>query len=132
MIIVSNLQILNSVDTLKYLNEQSLPIKTSFQIAHLIKKLNGILGVINSEKEKIIFKWAVKNDKDEIIKPADSNGNPIEDQIVIKDINQFQIEIEQLYNINNDIEFNKIKYDEFGSVVISPSMISCLDWLIEI
>lgn len=123
---LKNKVIIDAVPALNSLSETKLPVKTSYIVAKNISELSKLLEDINKIKDGIIDKWMEK----------DKNGNPIksgeqEGSFKLKKDNKYHKEMEELFEIENEVKITKVKLDDLGDIDISPGTLISLDWMIE-
>ncbi len=111
------------VENAKYIIEESnVPIKLAYKLTKLYKKLNTELEQLEETRIKLITKYAEK-DEDGNVKQNEDNSVPI-----MKDkLNEFQTEVNDLFSMEIDIEFEPINIDDFGDINISPKHLIGLD-----
>ncbi|MGG7143540.1 hypothetical protein ACQPVP_08745 [Clostridium nigeriense] len=122
---LSNERLINSVGVLSKLNNSELAVKTSYKLSKNIKTLDKEIVLFNEEKQKLINKYAVKNEKGE---------NKIENGIVeIADTENFNKECRELLDIEVDVKIEKINIDELAksNLTITPGELSLIDYLIK-
>lgn len=124
----SNEKILNDAPRLTAISNKQLPVKISYAIAKNIKKIEAELNVYNSEREKLIEKYSVK---DEDGKTMTDKNNQI--KIQPEHIEDWNKDIKDLMAIENDVEiYNyKFKIDELNGYSISPAELQAIEYMIE-
>lgn len=97
------IDLLTSSDTVKTLIKKDFSCKTSYWLARIFSELESLSKTFGDEKDKIIDKYAKKDDKGEVIT---DNGN-----ITITDIMAFQKNLSELLEIKLKLEAEKIAFD---------------------
>ena len=122
---LSNERLMNSVGVLSKLNNSELAVKTSYKLSKNIKTLDKEIVLFNEEKQKLINKYAVKNEKGE---NKIENGN-----FEIADRENFNKEYRELLDIEVDVKIEKINIDELAKndLTITPGELSLIDYLIK-
>lgn len=122
---LSNERLINSVGVLSKLNNSELAVKTSYKLSKNIKTLDKEIVLFNEEKQKLINKYAVKNEKGE---NKIENGN-----FEIADRENFNKEYRELLDIEVDVKIEKINIDELAKsdLTITPGELSLIDYLIK-
>ena len=123
MMKVTNKQLLESVDALRVLNGQKLPVKISFKVAKNSRAINESLKDYTETLKKLQEEHA---EKDEHEKPKVE-----ENRFVMKDQEVFNKAYEELLDIENEIPAKPIKLDDLGSIELPPSVLMALEWLVQ-
>ena len=124
---LTNLQLIKIVNSLKNLVNQSLPVKTSYNLMYDIDKINANLKIYDKEKNKILQKYGKKNKHDKLVVKSDQTVvfNSIEDE------NKCKKDITDLLNISIDVDLRKIKITEFGDATLSVNQVNDLMYIID-
>jgi hypothetical protein len=123
---LSNERILNDIKTLAEISAKQLPVKVSYAIAKNISKIEVELKIYNHEREKLIEKYAEKDDKDKII--ADAKGQIKFKKEHLADWNK---DIRDLLTIENDIDIHKFSLDALEGYNMSPGELRTIDYMLE-
>jgi hypothetical protein len=110
---VKNLQLSN--DALQVLNtliEQDINASAAFKITRILKYMSSIVEDKVQLEKKIFDKWTQKDENGNPVKAKDDSGNEIQDAILLTDVDSFSKEMSDLLNTENDIPFDKIKFEE--------------------
>ncbi|WP_238884536.1 DUF1617 family protein [Clostridium sp. YIM B02551] len=123
---LSNERIVNDAAKLKEIAQKQLQIKASYAIAKNISKIESELKIYNKEREKLIDKYAEKDEKGNII--SYENGN-----VKFKDdcIDLWNRDINELLAIENEIEIHKFSISLLDNCHISASELIAIDYMIE-
>lgn len=101
-------EIVNSTEQLKNLLEVKLPVKISYRINRLVNKLNPILQTYNEKRNDLIKEF----------------GEEQEDKsISVKDpekLKLFAEKLQELLQVEEKLDFDKINIEDLGEVVIAP------------
>lgn len=119
-----NRRLVNDVQTLWKISQKQLPVKISYAVAKNINKINSELKIYNKERQKLIDKYAKKDDK----------GNPVADergQIKFLDQKGWDKDIKTLLDIENEIDIHKFSINELNGFNISPAEMQTLDYMID-
>ena len=108
--------------------KQGLPCKLSYALAKNIKKIESELQIYNSEREKIIEKYCVK-DEDGKLKLNKDNTYDIKEEF----IDVCNKEINSLLDIEVDIDIHKIKINDLynSNCDMSPAELMVIDYMID-
>lgn len=120
---LSNRQLLNSVESLNKMNGLKLPVKTSFILAKLSRKIDEALKDYQKTLSDLQDKHAQKDEVGEKV--------VVDDIIQFNDKEAFATEFTELLDCESNIKSKKITLAGFGSVQVEPSLLYHLDWLIE-
>jgi len=110
---VRNLQLSN--DALQVLNtliEQDINASAAFKITRILKYMSSIVEDKVQLEKKIFDKWTQKDENGKPVKAKDDNGDEIQDAVLLTDVDSFSKEMSDLLNTENDIPFDKIKFEE--------------------
>ncbi|KGJ48069.1 hypothetical protein KD33_16730 [Clostridium sp. NCR] len=124
---LTNKQIVNDSMILMEISRKELPIKVSYALAKNIAKIEKELEIYNSERQKLLDKYCIK----------DENGrNKIDEnnQLKIQEehLKDWEIDIKELQNIELEIDIHKFKIDELNGYNMAPSELMAIDYMIEI
>lgn len=125
---LSNETILKTVNALGSLNEAQLPIKVAYAISKNINKIDCELKAYNSEKAKLIEKYAEKDTEGKV--KADEYGNI---NIKVDCIEDWNRDIQELLSIENEIDIHMIHLDDLlnSDYNISPAELSAIYFMIQ-
>lgn len=125
---LSNEKIINTINVLGKLNNAQLPIKVAYAISKNINKIESELKVYNTEKEKLIDRYAKKDEEGKL--KADEYGNVNIKEEHIEDWNK---DVKELLSIENEIDIYMIKLDSLlnSDYNISPAELTAIDFMIE-
>ena len=113
MIIVKNSQLnTEAVNALNFLIELDIKASTAFRLSRIIKEISSIVEDKLKMEKRILDKW-VEKDEDGNPKPAlDNNGQVIEAAVNLKDPESFTQEMQSLMDVENEIPFEKINFED--------------------
>lgn len=125
---VSNEKLVNSAGVLSSLSTMQLPIKVSYAISKNIGKIEAELKVYNSERQKLIEKYSVKDEEGKT--KVDENGTINIQEVFLNDWNKEQRE---LLSIENDIDVHLVPINDLLNCMcnITPSELIAIDYLIK-
>lgn len=126
MINVTLNDILNSSETFREISTKSVPVKTAFRIARLIRELDKENVTFDESRRKIIEKYA-ERDENGGMKQTDE-GNVILQQDKINECNSEMLDL-----LNTEIEINvdKLHVDDLGDIELTPAQTLSLEAFIE-
>ncbi|WP_286312047.1 DUF1617 family protein [Romboutsia ilealis] len=125
---LTNRKIVNDSNFLAILTQKQLPVKVSYAIAKNISKIESELKIYNTERQKLIDKYCVK----------DEEGNNVIDennQLIIADENMtdWNNAINELLDIEVEIDIHKFNINDlmYSNVEFTPSELMLIDYMIE-
>lgn len=131
-IIVKNSQ-LNSetIDALNGLIELDINAGTAFRLTRIIKEISSIVEDKLATEKKILEKYVEKDGEGNTIRPKDAEGNVVEDAVNIINVEEFTKEMNELMSIDNDINFDKIKFEDLELKTAKVKDLIKLDFLFD-
>lgn len=125
---LSNEKLVNSIEVLSKLINMNLNIKASYMIARNISIIEKEVSIYNSEREKLINKYGIK-DEDGKLKLNENNTIQLE-QDYLEDWNK---DIKELLELEVDVKIEEIdKEDLFKcNCDISPRELILIDFIIK-
>jgi len=109
--------IVNSVENLKALQTKEMPIKVSYKIKRLIDKLAPILKAYEEKRTELIKEYG-EEQEDKTLSVTDPEKLKI-----------FFEKLNEVLEIEEEIDFEPIKIEEMGNVVVSPNQL--VDYIFE-
>ena len=99
MIQVQVRDIINSMDTMKLLIEKPLKARVAFRVAKLVREIDKEFELYNSERDKLIKKYGMKDENGELIIDDEGRG-----RLSDENIPKFNQEIQEM--LDNEVELN--------------------------
>ena len=126
MIEVQVKDVVNSIDTLREVVQRPLKARTAFNVAKLIRSIDGEYELYNTERDKLIKKYGNKDENGELI--VDENGRC---RVADEDIPKFNEEIQEL--LNNEVTINapKLYISELGEETFTPMQMLSIEKFLE-
>lgn len=103
----------------------------AFKLSRIIKEISSILEDKNKMEQTIISRYAEKDENGNIIQGKDKDGNPIQGSVNIIDMESFNSDISDLLNTENDIPYEKIKFEDMKLQTAKVKDLMLLDFLFE-
>ena len=124
---LTNERIINTINVLGKLNNAQLPIKVAYAISKNVNRIENEIKVYNTEKAKLIDKYAVKDEEGKLITDEYGNVNIKEEHR--EDWNR---DIKELLSIESEIDIHMIQLDDLlnSNYNISPSELTAIDFMI--
>lgn len=112
-IIVKNSQLnTETVNALNFLIDLDIKASTAFRLSRIIKEISSIVEDKLKMEKRILDKW-VERDEDGNPKQAlDNNGQVIEGAVNLTDPESFTQEMQSLMDVENEIPFEKINFED--------------------
>lgn len=125
---LTNKKILNDIHMLNNLSNLELPVKVSYKIAKNIMNIEKELKVYNTQRQKLIDKYCLKDENNQNV--IDENNNFTIDN---KYLDKWNKKINELLDIEVDIEILTFKIDElmYDNYKMTPSQLMLIDYMIE-
>ena len=123
---LTNERILNDSARLASIAQKELPIKASYAISKNLAKLEAELKIYNSERQKLIEKYSIKDENGKTM--VDDNNQIKLQPELLTDWNK---DIKELLAIENDTEIHKFSIEALNGFSMSPSDLMLIDYMIE-
>ena len=123
---LSNERILDNVTKLSDVSQMQLPVKVSYAIARNIAKIESELKIYNNERETLIEKYSVKDDKGKTI-IDESNQIKIKEECK----QAWGDDISGLLSIENEVDIHKFSINELEGFSMTPAELRVIDYMIE-
>jgi hypothetical protein len=114
-IVIKNSQINN--DTIQALNnliELDINASVAFRLMRIIKELSSIVDDKLKMEKKILEKWVQRDENGNPIPAKDENGNSVEGAVNISNVEEFTNEMSQLMDVENEIPYEKINFEDLN------------------
>ncbi len=114
-IIIKNSQINN--DTIQALNnliELDINASVAFRLMRIIKELSSIVDDKLKMEKKILEKWVQRDENGNPVPAKDENGNSVEGAVNISNVEEFTNEMSQLMDVENEIPYEKINFEDLN------------------
>jgi len=114
-IIVKNSQLTHeTIAALNTLIELDIAAGVAFRLTRIIKELSSIVEDKLKMEKRILDKWVEKDEQGNPVLAKDQNDQVIEGTVNITNIDEFTREMSQLMDIETEIPFDKINFDDLG------------------
>jgi len=130
--IVKNSQLSNeSLNSLNTLIEQDINATAAFKLIRIIKFISSIVED-KIKAEKLIFdKWSQKDENGDQLRAKDDDGVDIPDTVLLSDIDAFSKEMSDLLNVENEVPFDKVNFNDLGLKSIKIKDLIKIEFLFE-
>ena len=122
MITIRLNDILNSIPIFREISNKSLPIKTAYQLARLIRELDRESTTFDESRRKIIEKYAERDENGEFKQTEE--GNVI---IMPEQINACNQEMAELLDTEIEINVEPIEIENLASIELTPAQMFSLE-----
>lgn len=114
-IIVKNSQLSNeTVSALNTLVEMEINASVAFRLMRIIKELTSIIDDKLKMERRILDKYTEKDESGNPIGAKDDGGNPIDGAVNITNVDLFTSEMQSLMDIENEIPYEKIDFEDLN------------------
>jgi hypothetical protein len=123
-----------STDALNSLNkliEEDINAAAAFKLSRIIKHISDIVQLKTETEQRILEKWSKKDENGLILRPKDEFDNEISDAVFLEDVDKFSEEMSSLMNVENDIPFDRLKFDELGLKTIKVKDLIKIEFLFD-
>ena len=112
-IIVKNSQLnTETVNALNFLIDVDIKASTAFRLSRIIKEISSIVEDKLKMEKRILDKWVEKDEDGNPKQALDNNGQVIEGAVNLTDPESFTQEMQSLMDIENEIPFEKINFED--------------------
>lgn len=131
-IIVKNSQLSNeTIQALNLLIELDIKASAAFRLTRIIKEVSSIVDDKLKMEKRILEKWMEKDENGNPIPPKDADGNPVEGAVNITNVEAFSSEMQSLMDIENEISYEKINFDELNLQTAKVKDLMTLEFLFD-
>jgi len=111
--IVKNSELTNdTISAINNLIDTDIDAKCAFRLTRIIKELSSILDDKSKLEKKIVDKYTQKDENGNPLPVKNENGEVVEGAVNIINTNDFQSEINGLMDIENEIPYDKIDFED--------------------
>ena len=113
--IIKNSQLTNdTITALNNLIELDIKAGVAFKLTRIIKELSSIVEDKLKMEKKILEKWVERDEEGNPVIPKGQDGEPIEGTVSITNVEEFTKEMSELMEIETELPFDKIEFDDLG------------------
>lgn len=121
----------DTINSLNTLIDLDINASAAFRLMRIIKELSSILEDKIKMESRILDKWTTKDAFGKATPAKDDAGNVIDGAVNISDSAAFTKEMEALFAIENEIPYDKIKFEELNLQTAKVKDLIKLDFLFE-
>lgn len=118
-----------SIQAINNLLDIDINASTAFKLSRIIKEISSIFEDKKKLEEKLVDKWADRDDDGNIRMATDEDGSIIDGSVIIKDMNSFNAEMDQLNSVENVLQYDKIEFKDLGLETAKIHDLMILDFL---
>lgn len=112
-ILVKNSQLNDdAIVSLNELIDMDINAVTAFRLTRIIKEISSIVEDKVKMEKKILDRWTMKDESGNILPAIDEEGNVIQGAVNIMDPDSFTREMSELMDTENQIQYDKIKFED--------------------
>lgn len=120
-----------TIQVLNSLIEMDINANAAFRLTRIIKELSSIVDDKIKMEKRILDKWIQKDDSGNPVIPVDESGNKIEGAVSITNPESFSKEMNDLMNVETDIPYDKLKFEDLNLTTAKVKDLMKLDFLFE-
>jgi hypothetical protein len=114
-IIVRNSQLNDeTIASLNKLVDVDINASVAFKLMRIIKEISSIVEDKNKMEQMLINKHSEKDEDGNSIQAKDDKGDIIPGGVTIKNIEAFSSEMEDFMNVENEIGYDKINFEDLN------------------
>jgi hypothetical protein len=112
---VKNSQLTNeTLGVLNQLIELDINASAAFRLTRIIKHISSIVEDKLKSERRIYDKWIQRDESGNPVIPKDEQGDPIQGSVSISDMNAFTKEMTDLLEVENEIPFEKLNFEDLN------------------
>jgi purine-nucleoside phosphorylase len=119
------ISILNELITIK------MNAISAYKLSRILKDLSSIVEDKVKVEKLILDKYVEKDENGNLVHPKDENNELITESVMIKNVQEYTKEMNELLEIENLIHHDKLKFEDLGIETISVSDIMKIDFLFD-
>ena len=130
--IVKNSQLTDdTIGALNTLIDLDIDAKSAFRLTRIIKEISSILEDKLKMEKRILEKWVQKDEQGNVVPVKDEQGEIVNGAVNITDPDSFSQEMSNLMDVENEIPFEKIKFDDLNLQTAKVKDLIKLEFLFE-
>ncbi|HPZ24002.1 MAG TPA: hypothetical protein PLC25_04095 [Bacilli bacterium] len=120
-----------TIQALNTLIELDINAIAAFRLTRIIKELSSIVDDKLKMEKRVLDKWVEKGEDGNPIRPVDENNNPLEGAVNITNMESFTQEMSDLMNIENEIPYDKLKFEDLNLATAKVKDLMKLEFLFD-
>jgi predicted mannosyl-3-phosphoglycerate phosphatase (HAD superfamily) len=132
-IVIKNSQLNDeTISALNTLIDMDINAVSAFRLTRIIKEISSIVEDKVKMEKKILEKWVKKDENGNTLPALDENGSVIEGAVNITDPDSFTKEMSVLMDIENEIPYDKIKFEDLNLKTAKVKDLIKLEFLFDV
>lgn len=103
-----------TIEALNKLIDLDINASVAFRLTRIIKEVSSIVDDKVKMERRILEKFSEKDENGTIIQPKDEQGNSIPGAVNITNMEDFSREMSDLMEIENEVPYEKINFDDLN------------------
>ena len=129
---VKNAQLNNeTIQSLNTLIDLDINATSAFRLTRIIRELSSIVDDKLKMEKKILDKWVEKDELGNVTRPKDESGNEVEGAVNITNVEEFTKEMKSFMDIENDITYDRIKFEDLNLTTVKIKDLMKLEFLFD-
>ena len=130
MIVVRNSQLdKQTLESINLLLDLNLPAAVAFKMMRIVKEISSLIDDKILLEKKIVDRFTEKDEFGNIVQALDENGNIVPNSIKLTDVEKFNLEVEELNSIENNIPYEKINFEDLKLEMVKVKDLMRLEFL---
>lgn len=103
-----------TIEALNKLIDLDINASIAFRLTRIIKELSSIVDDKVKMERRILDKYSQKDESGNVIQPLGNDGQPIQGAVNITDMESFTKEMSDLMELENEISYEKVNFEELN------------------
>jgi hypothetical protein len=103
-----------TISALNTLVELDINASCAFKLMRIIKEVSSIVEDKLKMERRILEKWVEKDESGNIVEVKDESGNIVDGAVNITDVDSFTQEMQNLMEVENEIPYDRIEFEELN------------------
>lgn len=103
-----------TIEALNKLIDLDINASIAFRLTRIIKELSSIVDDKVKMERRILDKYSQKDESGNVIQPLGNDGQPIQGAVNITDMESFTKEMSDLMELENEIAYEKVNFEELN------------------
>ena len=103
-----------TIEALNKLIDLDINASIAFRLTRIIKELSSIVDDKVKMERRILDKYSQKDEGGNVIQPLANDGQPIQGSVNITDMESFTKEMSDLMELENEIAYEKVNFEELN------------------
>ena len=120
-----------TIQSLNTLIDLDINATSAFRLTRIIRELSSIVDDKLKMEKKILDKWVEKDELGNVTRPKDESGNEVEGAVNITNVEEFTKEMKSFMDIENDITYDRIKFEDLNLTTVKIKDLMKLEFLFD-